>query len=143
MIQDDINLLSLQALQKPKPKGVTLIARSPLATGLLSGRITEKTIFPDEDHRSKWLYGKRLESLVHRINEIRKHSGLELSELAIRFLDDQSSIDKIIFGVKRKEHVKNILEQVNKNPLKSTISKKLFELFEADFGLKDEIEYSY
>ena len=143
VIQDDINLLSLQALQKPKPKGVTLMARSPLATGLLSGRITEKTIFPDEDHRSKWLYGKRLESLVHRINEIRKHSDLELSELAIRFLDDQSSIDKIIFGVKRKEHVKNILEQVNKNPLKSTISKKLFELFEADFGLKDEIEYSY
>ena len=89
------------------------------------------------------MYGKRLESLVHRINEIRKHSDLELSELAIRFLDDQSSIDKIIFGVKRKEHVKNILEQVNKNPLKSTISKKLFELFEADFGLKDEIEYSY
>ena len=143
VIQDDINLLSLQALQKPKPKGVTLMARSPLATGLLSGRITEETIFPDEDHRSKWLYGKRLESLVHRINEIRKHSDLELSELAIRFLDDQSSIDKIIFGVKRKEHVKNILEQVNKNPLKSTISKKLFELFEADFGLKDEIEYSY
>ena len=57
------------------------------------------------------MYGKRLESLVHRINEIRKHSDLELSELAIRFLDDQSSIDKIIFGVKRKEHVKNILEQ--------------------------------
>ena len=143
VLQDDINLLSLQALQKPKPKGVVLMARSPLATGLLSGRITEKTIFSDDDHRSKWLHGKRLESLVHRINEIKKCSDLKLSELAIRFLNDQSLIDKIIFGVKRKEHVKNILEQIDKNPLKPTISKKLFKLFETDFGLKDEIQFSY
>ena len=143
VLQDDINLLSLQALQKPKLKGVVLMARSPLATGLLSGRITEKTIFSDDDHRSKWLHGKRLESLVHRINEIKKCSDLKLSELAIRFLNDQSLIDKIIFGVKRKEHVKNILEQIDKNPLKPTISKKLFKLFETDFGLKDEIQFSY
>ena len=119
------------------------MARSPLASGLLSGRITTKTVFSNDDQRATWLHGKRLESIVRRINEIRKHSDIELSELAIRFLQNQSLIDKIIFGVKRKEHVKNILEQIDKNPLKPTISKKLFKLFETDFGLKDEIQFSY
>ena len=143
VIQDDINLLSLQGLKKPKPKQVMLMARSPLASGLLSGRITEKTIFSNDDHRATWLHGKRLESLMHRINEIKKYSELELSELAIRFLQNQDLIDKVIFGIKHKEHVKNILEQVSKDPLKPAIIKKLFELFENDFGLIDELEYVY
>ena len=80
---------------------------------------------------------------MRRINEIRKHSDLELSELAIRFLQNQNLIDKIIFGIKRKEHVKNLLEQVSKKPLKPIIIKKLFELFENDFGLMDESDYAY
>ena len=143
VIQDDINLLSLQGLKKPKPKQVMLMARSPLASGLLSGRITEKTIFSNDDHRATWLHGKRLESLMHRIDEIKKCSELELSELAIRFLQNQDLIDKVIFGIKHKEHVKNILEQVSKDPLKPAIIKKLFELFENDFGLIDELEYAY
>ena len=143
VIQDDINLLSLQGLKKPKPKQVILMARSPLASGLLSGRITEKTIFSNDDHRATWLHGKRMESLMHRIDEIKKCSELELSELAIRFLQNQDLIDKVIFGIKHKEHVKNILEQVSKDPLKPAIIKKLIELFEIDFGLIDELEYAY
>ena len=143
VIQDDINLLNLQALKKSKPKGSILMARSPLASGLLSGRITEKTVFSNDDQRTTWLHGKRLESIVRRINEIRKHSDLELSELATRFLQNQNLIDKIIFGIKRKEHVKNLLEQVSKKPLKPIIIKKLFELFENDFGLMDESDYAY
>ena len=143
VIQDDINLLNLCALKKSKPNGTILMARSPLASGLLSGRITEKTVFSNDDQRATWLHGKRLESIMRRIDEIRKYSDVELSELAIRFLNDQNLIDKIIFGIKRKEHVKNLLEQVKKNPLKPAISKKLFELFETDFGLKGEMEYSY
>ena len=143
VIQDDINLLNLRALKKSKPNGTILMARSPLASGLLSGRITEKTVFSNDDQRATWLRGKRLESIMRRIDEIRKYSDVGLSELAIRFLNDQSLIDKIIFGIKRKEHVKNLLEQVNKSTLKPAISKKLFELFETDFGLKGEMEYSY
>ena len=143
VIQDDINLLNLRALKKSKPNGTILMARSPLASGLLSGRITEKTVFSNDDQRATWLRGKRLESIMRRIDEIRKYSDVGLSELAIRFLNDQNLIDKIIFGIKRKEHVKNLLEQVKKNPLKPAISKKLFELFETDFGLKGEMEYSY
>ena len=91
-----------------------------------------------------WVIIDYVDIVVHIFfDEIRKYSDVGLSELAIRFLNDQNLIDKIIFGIKRKEHVKNLLEQVSKKPLKPIIIKKLFELFENDFGLMDESDYAY
>tara|TARA_Y100001936_G_scaffold158548_1_gene154948 strand:+ start:10529 stop:11425 length:897 start_codon:yes stop_codon:yes gene_type:complete len=143
VIQEDINLLSLEPLKKIKQKQNILMARSPLASGLLSGNITNKTIFPKNDHRSKWLYGKRLESLVKRTDEIKKLSGMKLSELSMRFLFSQKEIDKIIFGVKTKEHVKDIIFNSTRERLEETMVEKLFKLYKEDFGLIDEFEYVY
>ena len=119
------------------------MARSPLASGLLSGNITNKTIFPKNDHRSEWLYGKRLESLVKRTDEIKKLSGIKLSELSMRFLFSQKEIDKVIFGVKTKEHVKNIIFNSTRERLEEVMVEKLFKLYKEDFGLIDESEYVY
>ena len=138
VIQDDINLLSLDSLQKTKKDQNILMARSPLASGLLSGNITNETIFPKDDHRSGWLYGKRLESLVKRTNEIKKLSNMKLSELAIRFLFSQKEIDSVIFGVKKKEHIKNILLNSASDKLDNELIRKLFKLYEEDFGLRNE-----
>ena len=143
VIQDDINLLSLDVLKKPKPKGIVLMARSPLASGLLANRITEKTIFPPDDQRSTWLYGERLKSLMRRIREIKKISNLELSSLAIQFLLNQSSIDKIIFGIKSREHIKDITSEINEKLLDESISQSLIKLYDNDFGLNNEIEFAY
>ena len=143
VIQEDINLLSLEPLKKIKQKQNILMARSPLASGLLSGNITNKTIFPKNDHRSEWLYGKRLESLVKRTDEIKKLSGIKLSELSMRFLFSQKEIDKVIFGVKTKEHVKNIIFNSTRERLEEVMVEKLFKLYKEDFGLIDESEYVY
>ena len=142
VIQEDINILSLNALKKPKSKGV-LMARSPLASGLLSGRITNETIFPQDDHRSGWLTGKRLESLILRIKEIKKISELDLADMAIRFLISQNDIDKIIFGIKNRNHIENIMNQIKQGPLDNNISEKIIHLFDIDYGLKDQKEYGY
>ena len=142
VIQEDINMLSLNALKKPKPKGI-LMARSPLASGLLSGKITKETVFPQDDHRSGWLTGKRLESLILRINEIKKISELNLSDMAIRFLVSQNNIDKIIFGIKDKTHSENIINQIKQEPLDNSISDKIIHLFDIDYGLKDQKEFGY
>ena len=142
VIQEDINILSLNALKKIKPKGI-LMSRSPLASGLLSGKITKETVFPQDDHRSGWLTGKRLESLILRINEIKKISEIDLSDLAIRFLISQNNIDKIIFGIKNKTHIENIINQIKQGPLDNDISEKIMHLFDIDYGLKDQKEYGY
>jgi len=142
VIQEDINMLSLNALKIPKPKGI-LMARSPLASGLFSGRITKETVFPKDDHRSGWLTGKRLESLILRINEIKKISELNLPDMAIRFLASQNNIDKIIFGIKNKTHIENIMNQIEQKPLDNSISEKIIHLFDIDYGLKDQKEFRY
>ena len=143
VIQDDTNLLSLKSLNKPKENKIIFTARSPLASGLLSGKITSKTIFPKEDHRSGWLNGKRLESLIKRIEAINKITDLELPELAMRFLFCHKDVDKIIFGIKTTEHVDSILINSRKDTLDNSLIKKLLDLYENDFGLIDESRYEY
>lgn len=143
VIQEDVNLLCLDAISSPKKIKNTLMVRSPLASGLLSGNITKKTIFPKNDHRSDWLHGKRLESLLKRINKIQDCSDIELSELAIRFLINHDSINKVIFGIKTKEHIDNIVKNSKKTELDTQLIDKIFELFETDFGLDNESQFRY
>ena len=75
--------------------------------------------------------------------KIKKISNLELSSLAIQFLLNQSSIDKIIFGIKSREHIKSITSEINEKLLDESISQSLIKLYDNDFGLKNEIEFAY
>lgn len=142
VIQDDVNLLSLNSLKRNKTRG-ELMARSPLASGLLGGRISEYSVFPEDDHRSTWLHGDRLVSLIKRVNEIKKNTDLELPELSIRFLLHNKLINKVIFGVKKHEHVDQILNPKNNTPLDKFLEEKIFELYENDYGLIGERDLGY
>ena len=51
LLQDDVNLLFIDGMLNSKTKN-HFYARSPLATGILSGRITNETTFPSNDYRS-------------------------------------------------------------------------------------------
>lgn len=143
VIQEDVNLLSLNAISNGKKISKILMARSPLASGLLSGNVTEKTVFPKDDHRSGWLYGKRLESLIKRINVIQEQSDIELSELSIRFLLSHKSINKVIFGIKTIEHIKNIIANSQNTELDPSLINRLFDLSKTDFGLHNESQFGY
>ena len=119
------------------------MARSPLASGLLSGKITKDTKFSNDDHRNSWLKEERLKSLLKRIDIIKQNSDMELNSLAIKFLLNLESIDKIIFGIKKIEHIKNIMDIVSDYKLDNNIIQKLKELYKKDFGLINEKQYSY
>lgn len=142
VVQDDINLLSLDSLKQNRING-ELMGRSPLASGLLGDRVSENTIFPEDDHRSLWLNGDRLISLMKRVNEIKKNTDLRLSELSIRFLLHNELVNKVIFGVKKKEHVDDILNPVNDKPLDQFLIEKIFELYNNDYGLIGERDLGY
>jgi len=142
VIQDDVNLLSLSSLKQNRMKS-ELMARSPLASGLLGGKISVESVFPEDDHRSTWLHGNRLNSLIKRVNEIKKNTNLELPELSIRFLLHNQLINKVIFGVKKKEHIDQILNPKNNIPLDKFLEDKIFELYENDYGLISEKNLGY
>jgi Predicted oxidoreductases (related to aryl-alcohol dehydrogenases) len=59
MVQVNLSMLDLRALDcglfdLATRTGAGLIARTPLCFGFLAGTIAENTVFPQEDHRSRW-----------------------------------------------------------------------------------------
>ena len=143
VIQDDANLLAMNFLKNEYPKNSQFMARSPLANGILSGNINLNTVSPCVDQRSEWLKGERLVSILKRVEEIKKISNIELPSLARRFLLNNKKINKVIFGVKKRSHVDDIIVDLNAPPLNKDTEKKLIQLFENDFCLINERHLGY
>ena len=94
-----------------KKKNVALIARGPLASGLLSGEITAQTVFPDNDHRKynrngeafdvgDTFSGVNFENGLRAVDELRKilPSGFTMSQLAIKWILMHKDITVVIPG---------------------------------------------
>lgn len=142
VIQDDANLLYIDSL-KTVPKGVLFQARSPLASGLLSGNFNSNTLFSSDDQRSSWLVGNRLNSLCKRVDHIKKMFDMDLPELSVRFLLNYKKVNKIICGVKNISHINSILNSINNGKLENHIFQKLVQENEKDFGLINEKGFGY
>ena len=140
-IQDDYNLLDLQ-LPNYLTSKQNFIIRSPFATGLLSGKVNSDTKFTDP-YRSAWLKDERLSSLIKRIRKIESVSAAPLAEIALRYVLFQKGIDKIIIGVKKKDHVDHIIHCIEKGPLDVNLKNKLQEMYDDDFGLVNENHLRY
>jgi aryl-alcohol dehydrogenase-like predicted oxidoreductase len=143
VIQDDLNLLTLSLLNRKVSGGTSLVARSPLASGILSGKITNKTIFSVDDHRSSWLKEERLNSILKRINIIQKEfPDISLIDLAMQFVLCNKKVDKVIFGVKSPNHV-TVLRKVLGISKISDNSGRIEHLVNDDFGLINEKHLTY
>ena len=136
--QQDFNLLYQNELF-PKRES-SFFARSCLATGILSGKLSNESVFNVNDHRSAWLKGDRLKSLVKRTEKIRDIAGgsYSLSSLARRYVLFNRFVDKTILGVSMPEHIEDIIEDLDSGPLPEDIVASLKKAHDVDFGLKDE-----
>ncbi|WP_455385287.1 aldo/keto reductase [Acidihalobacter prosperus] len=96
---------------KAQEKGVGIIVRLPLASGLLTGKLTENTRFEADDHRNfnrdgqafnvgetfaGLPYEKGLE-LSHRIQEMAPE-GMSMAEMALRWILDHEAVSVVIPG---------------------------------------------
>ena len=143
VVQDDGNLLDMRFINLDLPKRINFMARSPLAGGILSGNITAESIFPVGDHRSGWLIGERLNSILRRVNKLTTEFDMEIIELAKKFVFSNSKIQKVIFGVKNPEHVSSILRRTDTQELDRETVEKLIKLYLDDFGLEGEKHLSF
>ena len=138
-VQFDCNLLYLKELEIYKGKFKSSYARSPLATGILSGKLTKESMFADNDQRSEWLHGTRLKSILKRVDSIKKLTeGLNISSLSRKFLLQNNDLDYVIFGVRNKLQVKDILEDIDSPEIDNGIIESLFKLEYENFGLAKE-----
>ncbi len=100
-------------------RGVALIVRLPLASGLLAGKFTKATRFPPGDHRNynrdgqafnvgETFAGLPFEKGVELADALRPlvPAGLTLAEMALRWCLDFDAVGVVIPGAKRPEQAR-------------------------------------
>ena len=108
-----------QVLPAAQEAGVGIIARVPLASGLLSGRYDEHTAFAPDDHRSYNRHGEAFdvgetfagvpfEVGLAAVRELKTllDPGLSLAEFALRWVIDQPGVSTVIPGARNPEQVR-------------------------------------
>jgi aryl-alcohol dehydrogenase-like predicted oxidoreductase len=84
-------------------KGYGIIARVPLASGLLSGKYRQDTRFSNDDVRQNFLTPKRLEEVIPRVDEAKSIIGgtaRTLAEGALRFILANDAVSTTIPGMR-------------------------------------------
>jgi aryl-alcohol dehydrogenase-like predicted oxidoreductase len=110
-LQVIFNLLDQRMAKKVFPealkKGVGIIAREPLASGLLSGKYGPEHEFPKDDHRRRWVREKR-EVDWQKIQRVQQELGRGTSSLpqaALEFILSFEAVSTVIPGAKTKAQV--------------------------------------
>jgi aryl-alcohol dehydrogenase-like predicted oxidoreductase len=136
-IQDEINLLRPQAITKLKNFKPKIMARSPLASGCLSEKLTISSKFSKNDYRKSWLGKKtRLKHVLFQIEEIKKITGKNLRSFSKIFLIKEKNINKVIFGIKNPSHINEIEKDLNNLTIISQKQKNLIlNLAKKNFNL--------
>jgi len=91
-----------------KQKGYGIIARVPLASGLLSGKFRPDSTFATDDVRQNFLTPKRLEEVIPRVDEAKSIIGgtaRSLAEGALRFVLADDAVSTTIPGAKNLRQV--------------------------------------
>lgn len=91
-----------------KEKGYGIVARVPLASGLLSGKFRTDTTFATDDVRQNFLTPKRLEEVMPRIDEAKSIIGgtaRSLAEGALRFVLANDAVSTTIPGMRNVRQV--------------------------------------
>ena len=121
-VQIVLNCFRLKPLEEVLPAaraaGVGIIARVPLASGLLSGRYDENTEFEASDHRSfnrageafdvgETFSGVPFEVGVRAARELSElvDDGVTLAQFALRWVLDQRGVSTVIPGARNPEQV--------------------------------------
>ena len=97
-----------ELLPLAKEKGYGIIARVPLASGLLSGKFRPDSTFATDDVRQNFLTPKRLEEVIPRVDEAKSIIGgtaRSLAEGALRFVLANDAVSTVIPGAKNVRQV--------------------------------------
>jgi aryl-alcohol dehydrogenase-like predicted oxidoreductase len=107
-----------------------VIARVPFDEGALTGGITPETVFPKKDWRNYYFKGDRKKQVwerVQRLLPLLDGEASSLPELALKFCLHHSSVDTVIPGMRKKQHVEANIRLSDAPPLSEAMIAKLRE----------------
>jgi aryl-alcohol dehydrogenase-like predicted oxidoreductase len=110
--------------------GVGVIARVPLASGLLTGKYDEHTTFADDDHRNYNRHGEAFDvgetfsgvdyptglAAVRRLREV-VPAGATMAQFALRWIIDQPGVTVVIPGARNPEQARANAAAADLRPL--------------------------
>ncbi len=128
---------------KAKEKEVSIIARVPLASGLLSGKMTKSTTFDKSDHRNfnrdgaafnvgETFAGIPFEKGVELAEELKalKPEGMTLAQMALRWILDFDAVSVVIPGASRPSQVLDNAAISDLPPLSDALHQKLEKFYQ-------------
>jgi aryl-alcohol dehydrogenase-like predicted oxidoreductase len=134
-VQIILNCFRLKPLEEVLPAareaGVGIIARVPLASGLLSGRYDEHTTFAPDDHRSYNRHGEAFDvgetfaGVPYQVGlaavaELKRliDDGTSLAQFALRWVIDQPGVSTVIPGARNPDQVRQNVSAAALAPLR-------------------------
>lgn len=134
-----------QLLPAAKARGVGIIVRLPLASGLLSGRYTKNTSFAPTDHRTynrdgqafsvgETFAGLPLEKGVELTNQLKRFvpAKMSMAQMAQRWLLDHEAVTTIITGVSRPEQARENTSASALPPLPDELHSRLAKFYKEE-----------
>ncbi|HEV8661127.1 MAG TPA: aldo/keto reductase [Thermoanaerobaculia bacterium] len=99
-----------ELLPLAKQHGFGVIARVPLASGLLTGKYREGTVFSADDVRQNFLTPRRLTEVTQRVDEVKAIIGgtaRSIAEGALRFVLANDAVSTVIPGARNARQVES------------------------------------
>ena len=115
-----------------KEKGYGIIARVPLASGLLTGKFRIESLFASDDVRQNFLTPRRLHEAIERVDEVKSIIGgatKNLAEGALRFVLADEAVSSTIPGARNPRQV-----EMNVAAIEGTLAPDIVEKLRARLG---------
>jgi aryl-alcohol dehydrogenase-like predicted oxidoreductase len=146
-IQIILNAFRLKPLEAVLPRaaqtGVGILARVPLASGLLSGRYTPDTTFAADDHRNYNRHGEAFDvgetfagvdfetgvAAAHEFAALAP-AGVTPAQFALRWVIDQPGVTAVIPGARSVEQARANAAVARVEPLDASTSAAVAELYD-------------
>ena len=125
------NILS-QEMVKPvmetaAEKGVAVIVRQPLSSGLLSGHLGPDTVFAENDYRKTWAREKFLADLdrVEQVKSIIGSRTKSLPQAALKFILAHPAVSSVVPGMMTPAQVDDGVGTSSSTPLPAAVLEQL------------------
>ncbi len=128
-----------------KAKDVAIIVRLPLASGVLSGKLTRQTVFPENDHRNynrdgqafnvgETFAGLPFEVAVDLADAMKPlvPAGMTMAQMAQRWVLDHDAVSVVITGASRPEQAVANASASDLPPLGRDLHERLAGFYQAE-----------
>ena len=119
--------MATPVMETAAEKGIAVVARQPLSSGLLSGQLNADTVFAENDYRKTWPREKFITDLesVEEIKSIVADKARSLPQAALKFILAHPAVCSVIPGMMTPAQVDDGVSTSGSSPLPAAILEKL------------------